>query len=394
MGAPQRRSYLALARRLFEEPYRFDFFQAVRLLERAYKEAGAPRQPVGGEGPPEGEVVRFAARLTLEFPPSAIHALEGPRPRPGGAADGPPTMETAFLGQVGPLGVLPAAYTESLIAPEAPVTPGGPPRDTRAALDFLNLFHHRVVSLFYRAWEKYNVPALWERGDGSGDDPFSRRLFDLVGLTIDDEPDQPLRDRMTVPDRALTFYAAAFAQQSRPASVLEGLLRDYFGLPVQVLQFQGRWLYLPESQLTRAGRGGAFNRLGIDAMIGSKTWDDQGMFRVRVGPLGFDDFLSLQPGGRTWVALTDLVRFFVRGALEFEVQPVLRAEEVPECEASRDGRKAARLGRTAWLRGRRPFARDADDAVFLAPAGAAARAENPAATAGDGSPPDSGGGTI
>jgi type VI secretion system protein ImpH len=351
-----RRPDPSVAERLFDEPYLFDFFQAVRLLERLRP----GRFPVGHDGPPRDEVVRFIAHVALKFPPSAVHSLDEVETPPGhrDQGGGPPRMATPFMGLVGAAGVLPTVYTEALM--------GASGRRNTAARDFLDLFHHRLVSLFYRAWEKYNVPALWERGQrwGNGrvgDDAFSRRLFDLIGLGL-----EPLRDRLAVPDGALLYYAGFFAQQHRPACVLEALLRDYFGRPAAVVTFQGQWLRLPDDQQSRMGRTGAYNRLGIDTVVGGTVWDDQCKFRVRLGPLGLDDFRLFLPGGRLSAELMDLVRFFAPGELDFDVQLVLKAAEVPGCKLSRDSGAAAQLGRLSWLK-RREFTRDAEDAVFRPP---------------------------
>ena len=57
---------------LFEaEPYRFEFFQAVRLLERL----NSGRSAVGGYGSPGSEVVRFAVHPTITFPASQIQGF-------------------------------------------------------------------------------------------------------------------------------------------------------------------------------------------------------------------------------------------------------------------------------------------------------------------------------
>jgi type VI secretion system protein ImpH len=264
-------------------------------------------------------------------------------------------MTTPFMGLIGASGALPTVYTEALIALKNR-------RRNAPALDFLDLFHHRLVSHFYRAWEKYNVPALWERGNREapgevGRDAFSKHLFDLIGLGP-----EPLRNRQAVSDGALLYYSGFFAQQHRPAGVLEQLLRDHFGQPARVLSFHGQWLRLQEDQQSRMGRNGTFNRLGIDTVAGRKVWDDQGKFRVRLGPLGFEELRDFQPGGRHADELMDLIRFFCRGELNFDVQFVLKAEEVPACRSSRDPKVASQLGRTSWLKCRE-FTRDADDAV-------------------------------
>lgn len=355
MAGPQRRPHADLIERLRTEPFRFDFFQAVRILARL-----APgRAPVGLDGPYAEEAVRFAQLVSLEFPASAIDWIEGlPDPSGAGEASGdgpPPTLTTAFMGLVGPMGVLPTVYTEELVGPLA--------KRRGPAVEFFNLFHHRIVSLFYRAWEKYDLPTGWERSRAPGADPaddaFAESLFHLVGLGP-----EPLRGRMAVEDDAFPYYAGPFAQQHRSAVMLERLLVDYFDRPCRVVSFVGRWLKLRPEEQTRLGARGSFNRLGADAVAGRKVWDVQSKYRIRVGPLSFADFREFLPGGRAAARLMDLARFYDRGELDFDVQLVLRKEEVPACRIGRDP-GAARLGRSAWLK-RREFDRDAEDAVFRA----------------------------
>jgi type VI secretion system protein ImpH len=335
-----RRSHVAVADLLFREPYRFDFFQAVRLLERIRVE----KRPVGHDAAPADEVVRFAAHVAIDFPASAVYDLD--------AEKTPPRMVTPFIGLVGPLGALPTIYTENLV---------GPLRKHRGpVVSFLDLFHHRLVSLFYRAWQKYNLPALWESGGAArevGSDRFTRHLFDLLGLGL-----EPLRNRLILPDAALLFYVGLFAQQHRSAAGLETLLGHYFGRPVTILTFTGQWLRLPPSERTRVGARGAYNQLGVDAVAGHKVWDDQSKFRVRVGPLDLATFRDFLPGGTAAGPFMDLVRHYVRSELDFDAQLVLKAEDVPACQLHR-GPTAPQLGRTAWLKCR-DFPRDADDAVF------------------------------
>jgi len=84
---------------LEDEPYLFEFFQAVRLMSRMEPR----RQVVGGFNNPASEVVRFAANPGVSFPASQIQSLE----RRG---TGPAVMSVNFMGLQGPLGVLPRAY--------------------------------------------------------------------------------------------------------------------------------------------------------------------------------------------------------------------------------------------------------------------------------------------
>lgn len=335
MATPSRRPDPPLTEELFAEPFRFDFFQAVRLLGRM--RPGSAR--IGHTGRPGDEPVRFRASASLAFPPSEIREIRpGPESRP-------PEMAVAFLGLTGPSGALPYCYTELLIERNR--------AGDRTAAAFFDLFHHRLISLFYRAWEKYRPYLAHERGEADG---ASKHLLDLVGLGP-----EPLRHRHAFPDEAVRYYSGFFARRHRPAVVLQRLLRDYFGLPIAIEQFQGQWLGLGEEDRSRLGASGAHNGLGTSLVLGSRVWDEQGKFRVRIGPLTYERFVALSPDGRDFRALASLTRAYVDAEFAFDVQLVLAAAEVPGCRIGGGG--SARLGRNAWLKSR-PFVRDAEDAVF------------------------------
>jgi type VI secretion system protein ImpH len=340
MATPRRRPDPPVADRLFSEPFRFDFFQAVRLLERARPDRAA----VGSDGPPRREVVRFRAVPGLTFPASAIHALEPPE-----EPDAPPTMTVAFLGLTGPLGVLPHCYTELAFAR----TRAG----DRTLASFLDLFHHRLISLFYRAWVKHRLAVLYELGEAG---PFSDYVLDLIGLGF-----ESLQGRREFPDTALIFYAGLFARRHRPAVMLGSLLREYFGLPVEILQFAGRWLRLSPDDRSTLGASGRHNALGVSLVLGERVWDEQGKFRLRVGPLTWDRFLAFDPDGADFRALAQMARLYVDGELDFDVQLVLKAEEVPACRLTSTPGAGARLGRHAWLKVD-DFPRDAEEAIYAA----------------------------
>ena len=338
MAPPRRRQDPPLVETLFEEPFRFDFFQAVRLLHCLDPD----RVAIGRDGPPRREVARFASRLSLSFPASSIHELERPA-EPGS----PPPMTVSFLGLTGPSGVLPLFYTKLLMERRK--------EGDRTLAAFLDLLNHRLVSLFYRAWEKYHVIVPYERGE---DDRVSRSVFHLVGLGT-----RGLRERHDFPDEALLFYAGHFARRRRPAVVLEDVLRDAFGQPVEVRQFVGQWLRLAPADRSTLGASGAHNQLGVSMVLGARVWDEQGKFRLRVGPLTFARFRELLPGGASLRPMAQMARLFVDAEFDFDVQLVLKADEVPDCQLSSLPGAGACLGRYAWLRRRGP-GEDVDDAVF------------------------------
>ena len=344
MAAKSWRTDPSVEQVLFEEGYRFDFFQAVRLLERLYPDG----QPVGQDVNPAREVVRFHAHQSLSFPPSAIHQLLPPE-----HGSGPAHMTVAFMGLTGPLGALPRHYTELLLERLRYH------RD-RTLRDFLDLFNHRLITLFYRAWEKYRVPIAYERAllKGAGEDRFSLYLFDLIGLGT-----AGLRGRMAVNDGALLFYAGLLAQRPHSASALCGILQDYFGVPVTVAQFVGEWLPLATTDRSCLGMGATNNALGSTAVCGDRVWDQQATFRLQLGPLPYAAFCRFLPTGSALQPLLGMTRFYAGEESDFTVQLTLKAAEVPGCRLGETGAQAPRLGWSTWLK-TREFCTDATDAVF------------------------------
>jgi type VI secretion system protein ImpH len=329
MAAESRGTDHHLAERLFAESYRFDFFQAVRLLERLYPQ----RQPVGrGNTTPADEVVRFRTRPSLAFPPSQLYSITT---RNGDAAHDLVEMTVAFMGLTGPLGVLPDFYTE-LLAERAR-------QKDKALWEFLDLFNHRMLSLFYRAWEKYRFPVGYER-DRS--DAFTEYLFHLIGLG-----GRELRgDQLHLPDTSLLFYGGLIAQRPHSASAVEAILSDYFNVPARVHQFAGQWLELEEDEQTRLGA--VNHELGISAIAGTRVWDDQSKFRLLLGPMKFPEFRSFLPPGKSFQPLAGLVRFLVGQEFDFDIQLALLAAEVPACHLSTQPDEQPRLGWTTWLKTR------------------------------------------
>ncbi|QEH33815.1 hypothetical protein OJF2_23450 [Aquisphaera giovannonii] len=373
-GPPSRPT--GLERRLYEEGYSFDFFQAVRLLQRR-----EGRSRVGESGPPRSEAVRFRTHVSLGFPPSTVHEVIPPR---GGA---PPILVHAFLGLIGPSGVLPHHYTEIAYRLERDRASQNPER--LAYRDWLDVFNHRIVSLFYRAWEKYRffIPFERERSSGRGGrddlDPFTASLLALVGqgeaasrgrirvavrLPAEHHGEPTERPLARVEDIALLRFAGLFANRIRSAMGLEALIRDYFGLPVEVRQYQGQWLEIEPANRTRLEAGGN-NVLASSAVIGDRVWDIQSKFRLRIGPLAYDEFLDLLPDRspiqerKTLFLLTQVVRLYVGVELDYDNQLVLRRSDVPHCRLDGAGGFGARLGWNTWLHGL-PLDRDPDDAVF------------------------------
>jgi type VI secretion system protein ImpH len=343
MAAPGRRTDSSLEEALFKRGYDFEFFQAARLLARIF----AHRKPVGTTARPGEEFARFGARVSMAFPASAVHDIE----RITDAADSA-RVTVAFLGLTGIQGVLPLCYTEWTIGRLAA-------KDNTLAA-FFDLFNHRLISLFYRAWEKHCPPALYELSAARNRQPdrFTHNLFDLIGMGTDG-----LRGRMRVQDESLLLYAGLIAQRPRSASALRNIVRDYFAVPVEIDQCVGDWYELEDPDRCYLSPDAERNQLGEGAFLGGEVWNQQGRFRIRVGPLPLGRFLEFLPTGLAMEKLVELTRFLAGQAMAFDVQVILRADEVPWCRLDDEGPDAPRLGWQGWLK-TGEFVTDADDAVF------------------------------
>jgi type VI secretion system protein ImpH len=305
---------------LLERSPRFAFFQAVRLLQGQFRDA--PR--VGHQGPVEKERVRFRPVLDYCFATSDIAAI-----RETELEDGTTGVEilTTFLSLYGTQSPLPSYFTERLFEQEEGSLQRG----------FLDLFHHRLISLFYRAWEKYRYAAQY---DDTGEDYYSQRLLGLLALDPARFPEGHRVDRQ----RFLGF-AGLLTQVPHSAASLEAALQDYFpDIPVRVESFLGRWVEIPPSDRNRLGLANC--GLGRDLTLGSRAFDCRCTFQVRMGPMGLGDYMSLLPGSDRQRELREIVDVMNGDCLDYEVELKLREDEVPPLQLSTD---TSRLGWSTWL---------------------------------------------
>ena len=322
---------------LDQEPYLFEFFQAVRLMARTQ-----PRnQLVGRFGNPNSEVVRFGAHPHVAFPASQIQAFT-PRPNL------PALMHVNFMGLHGPQGILPRTYCE-LINERIRA------KDF-AIRDFFDMFNHRLISLFYLAWEKYHFEIPYERGET---DRFSGHVLALLGLET-----PGLQDRQDVADDSLLFYGGLLSMHSRSATALRLVLWDYFNVPVEIEQFVGAWYPVElESQCSLGETGGYSEQLGVGAVVGHETWDQQSRIRIQLGPLTLEQFIDFLPGHEGNRQLRAINRFYSGGEYDVEVQLILRKQDVPACELKPKDGTGPQLGWTSWVK-TVDFSHDAGETIL------------------------------
>ena len=326
-----------LGHELVEEAHSFQFFQAVALLQRLR----ANMRPVGHFSSPADEVVRFRINQRLGFPASEVQKLEI-------KGDAPADMMVNFMGLTGPMGVLPYTYSE-LILERAKA------KDYSLA-SFLDIFNHRAISLFYRAWQKSRFPVTYSSGPR---DLFTQYLLDLVGLGTGG-----LRNRQEIEDEALLHYVSLMAMQARSATALEQILADYFEVPVEIQQFTGAWYSIDRStQCLMQDEETVSAQIGLGATVGDAVWDRQGRVRIRIGPLSMERYNDFLPQGSAYDALRAITKFFSNQCLDFEAQLVLDRAEVPAVELDLDSSQPTRLGWVSWAR-TAPLAADPDDTIL------------------------------
>jgi type VI secretion system protein ImpH len=363
--------YEPLLDRLLASAPTFDFFQAVRLFECAE----TTKAPVGVEGPPHAESVRFRVHNSLTFPTSSIQKLDPP----SGALK-MPTLTVNFLGLTGPSGVLPRHYTEVI---ERMARDSDNP-ERFVLRDWLDLFNHRFISLFYRAWRKYRHWLAYDLSDRVHNhlDPIATVLFSLVGLgtggmrerfRVTAVGDPATRDTPRVltriDDLALLHYSGLLSHQPASAAGLRGFLEDYFELPVRVVQLVGQWLHLTPENQSRLGEVGQNNSLGMTTVAGTRVWDVESKITLRLGPLEYARFNSLLPDPtetperKDFFLLVQMARFYVGPQFQIDVQLVLERSAVPDCQLPLSTADGPQLGWNTWLVSQ-SLGRDPDETVF------------------------------
>jgi len=365
MSTPQRPASISVIERVLEEPHRFGFFQAVRLLERWF---------VRQENLQPGEVLehrlKFRNSVSLAYPASEIgqfqiveakldedamrdscelEALAASQTRPSRSVK-QIELTPAFISLLGSNGCLPNFYTELFGQRQLQHKDSAGPA-------FLDIFLHRAVVLFYQAWRKHRLEIRFEAD--------RRHQFLPLVLSIAGLGHSALRDRLRadeggVADDSLAFYAGVLQQRLTPAPTIRQVLAQYFEVPVRLEQFVGRWFMLPLDNQTRLGDDGGAP-LGSGAVVGERVWQRDLRMRITLGPMARDSFHRFLPGGPAELALRELLTLMTGVTLEYEVRLSLRARDVESVRLADS--HGARLGWDGFLV-TRPSAEDRHDAGY------------------------------
>lgn len=318
MARPHRKPALTVKDVLLKEPYRFEFHQAVKLLEYLRPSA----IPFGETVDPDEEVVSIKARIYLEALSSDIYSLEDIE------EEGQPyTLNVNFTGIAGIQGPLPFPYTEMIIQRI---------RNGDASLkDFLDIFNHRLASILHRIKKQYLV-SLNTHSPEKTDIATGLRSF--IGIN-----QKALRDRMHVPDRSLLNYAGLFWSRPHSVSGLESILINYFHIPLRVEKCIGMWRPIQKEQQTRIGKSGQWQILGKGAALGTRAWDQENHLRIHLGPLTHEQLDLFIPTGKAYKRLCDLARFYGGPLVDFTI--VYDVAQPPSTKLKEHGY----LGWRSWL---------------------------------------------
>ncbi|RKZ66167.1 MAG: type VI secretion system baseplate subunit TssG [Gammaproteobacteria bacterium] len=325
--------------RLLEEaPYQYNFFKALRRLEGLYPEK--PR--LGKAARPRDEPVRFGQLPSLAFAPSTLSYFKQ------GVKGAPPRLGTNFFGVFGPNAPLPRHLTEYA---QGRIKN----HNDETFVRFMDIFHHRMLSLFYRARASTEPTYQFDR---PADDKFNFYVGSLIGLKTDG-----LQQRDAVSVYAKLHYAGLLVGKGRHKEGLNRIIGDFFGLPSTIQEFIGEWLTLPVASRCQLGKSKHTCLLGRNTVLGSRVWERQTKFRVVMGPLDFDDYLKLLPGRDTLSRLTVLIRDYIGDELDWDLNLILKKEAVPGLQLNKEKSFSAQLGWTTWLMKDKPES-DASDLIL------------------------------
>jgi type VI secretion system protein ImpH len=334
MDSPARKETNSLIRRMAERPFDYDFYRAVRLLENQF-----PHLPRTGFSERLAEdFVRFGQNASLAFAPSVLESMTT------GADGRAPRLFVHFLGLLGPNGPMPIHITEFV---RGRCLNAKDPTMAR----FLDVFNHRILCLFYRTWASAQKSVDYDRPEEGA---FVRYIGSLFGIGM-----KSLRNRDEIPDRAKLFFSGRLVCQTRNAEGLSAILQDFFGTPTEIQEFFGAWLVIPEANQCRLGESPETGALGRTAIAGSRKYEGQLKFRIRMGPMKMAKLQSLVPSGKSFQRVKAWVLNYIGYEYIWDLQCVVEASEVkPACLGM-----SGQLGWTSWAMSK-AATKDAEDPIF------------------------------
>lgn len=313
-------AFAELVEALDTDTHAFDLFAVLRRIDALH----SARPPIGRALRPRNEPIRLGQKPSSSFAASALAGLE--RDRNGQ----PAKLNILGFGLFGPNGPMPLVMTE-YVRERAEL------HGDKALVEFFDLFHHRLIALFYRAWAEAQPTNSLDRPEA---DSFSRYVTSLLGL----QAGAHNAGTDTVPEHAMLFHAGHLSRQVRNPEGLSRILSSYFRVDARIEEYSSRWLRIPEDQQTRLGALSG-SQLGMDAVAGAQVLDRQHHFGIFLGPLSYSQYSGFLPGNTANEQLSTWVRNYVGIELGWHVTLALKADEVPACQLGGN----QQLGWSSWL---------------------------------------------
>lgn len=350
MPSTQRRINSSLIDQLRNDPHRFEFFQAVRLLMNHYRKDSASQQDLDVLG----QVIQFRSSVSLGFPASEIEALqfEAHQADEGVEPDAIPdttkrmrfrrvTITPSFIGLTGPMGVMPRHYTQYVAERELYH------RDT-ATRAFLDIFTSRAVALFYQAWLKHRLHLQYETDRKNR---FLPMIMSLTGMGLSGTRQRLENNTNGISDDSLAYYASALRERPQSVQWFSRVVADYFRVQCKVEQFIGQWFQLPEREFTRLGMANC--ALGQSTFCGTRIWDCNTKVRLTVGPMRKAQFNDFLPGSKAFDNLKQFFRLMVGATFDCEVRLILDRRDLAPASLGAglsSGIGGTRLGWDGWMK--------------------------------------------
>lgn len=321
MDTTQRSSTASVIKRLFTHPYDFSFLQAVRLFQKLSPNGA----DIGNTLTPAEDPISFSSRYTYSLPSSDIYRVH--------VVDNKPQIEVNFWNLAGPHGSLPSPLSQKV--------------DERmregdfALKDFLDIFNHRLLSVYYCVAQKYSFVLSPK---ASIQTTVGQMMCALAGV----DPNQ--ENYASASTAALSQYAGIMWQRPRSAAGLEQILSDYFQVPISIEQFVGSWVDINRRQRSFMGiRRGRNHKLGRTTFLGKRFWQSCHHFVVNVGPLTSEQFYLFVPTGAAYNEICDMIKFYAPLELTFQLKVSLKEDEKLVALGFDNPSKDNRLGWTSVL---------------------------------------------
>ena len=286
-------------------PYRYSFYQAVRILEGYFQTTLARHRLTPSQMSP----IRFKPDNSMTFPSSDVKAVE--------IAEDRASLIVTFMGLYGAASPLPPVFSEDTIA------------DGEALRDFLDIFDSRLCAFYFEAWER-NRPELTDVEQ-------RRRVVALGG--VDSESNATLSSRELLP------FVGLLGTTARNAAGLEAIVTGLTGIPTSVEENIARWVTITDPPGLGSKAKSLF-RLGVTSTLGRHMPDASGKFKLTMGPLTLNQYRALLPGGQLANRVVTMVNLYLQDDLAFDVCLQLTSSEVTPVELGKEG---YHLGLNTWV---------------------------------------------